>query len=118
MMLCKATAAMKKRVVAGGCSRPEKMIPNAIVFSKACQAELIEGTIPEPGPGQVLVRLAVSTISSGMERANLVGDRNVSISRKASSVSVFPRPSERSPAMGQGIYSIIHQTRLPGPAGP
>lgn len=45
----------------------------AIVFTKADTAELIEERMPDPGPGDVLVRLVRSTISSGTERANLTG---------------------------------------------
>lgn len=65
----------------------------AIIFTEANKAEVLEEKIPEPGYGQVLVKMAVSTISSGTERANLVGDVNVSISRNAGSVAVFPRRS-------------------------
>lgn len=45
----------------------------AIVFTKPNTAELVSETIPEPKPGEVLVRLVRSTISSGTERANLTG---------------------------------------------
>lgn len=45
----------------------------AIVFKKANTAELIEERMPDPGPGDVLVRLVRSTVSSGTERANLTG---------------------------------------------
>ena len=44
-----------------------------IVFTKPGTAELLEKEIDAPKAGEVQVRLAVSTISSGTERANLVG---------------------------------------------
>ena len=56
------------------------MKQKTIVFTEAYKAELLEVEIPVPGPGQVRVKLAGSTIRSGTERANLVGDVNVSIS--------------------------------------
>lgn len=48
-----------------------------IIFSAPCVAELTDKEIGEPGDNEVRVRLAVSTISSGTERANLIGDPNV-----------------------------------------
>lgn len=41
-------------------------------------AELVAVDIPAPAADEVTVKLAVSTISSGTERANLIGDPNVS----------------------------------------
>lgn len=67
------------------------MMRKSIVFTQAYRAELIEEPVPEPGEGQALVRLAVSTISSGTERANLVGDCNVSIGGAPTDRAVFPR---------------------------
>lgn len=55
----------------------------SIVFVEANRAELIEEEIQNPGPGEVLVKLERSTISSGTERANLTGEVNVSIKRNA-----------------------------------
>ena len=74
------------------------MKQKTIIFTEAYKAELLEDEIPVPGPGQVRVKLAISTISSGTERANLVGDVNVSIARNASPVPVFPRRSGYSSA--------------------
>lgn len=48
-----------------------------ILFTAPCVAELTDKEIGEPGDNEVRVRLAVSTISSGTERANLIGDPNV-----------------------------------------
>lgn len=87
------------------------MTQKAIVFTQAYKAELLEEPIPEPGAGEVLVKLAVSTISSGTERANLVGDVNVSIARDASPVPVFPRRNGYSSSgvvelVGEGVTSL------------
>lgn len=61
-----------------------------IVFTAPGVAELIEQALPSPGPGEVLVRLHVSTISSGTERANVSGDPNVSIA-SCGEPARFPR---------------------------
>ena len=61
-----------------------------IVFTKPKVAEICEYEIAEPQPGEVQVRLAVSSISSGTERANLIGEVNVSVFEK-SDVAIFPR---------------------------
>ena len=50
-----------------------------ILFTQAGRAELVSAQVPAPGRGEVLVRLAVSTVSSGTERANLTGDPNTNI---------------------------------------
>ena len=60
-----------------------------IVFTKPGTAELLEKEIDAPKAGEVQVRLAVSTISSGTERANLVGDPNVG--PNTAGAVVFPR---------------------------
>ena len=67
------------------------MSQKAIVFTAPRKAELIEKKIPTPGAGQVLIKLVCSTISSGTERANLIGEVNVSVSKNASAVAKFPR---------------------------
>lgn len=51
-----------------------------ILFTAPNVVQLCEKEKPEPGENEVLVRLMVSTISSGTERANLTGEVNVSIS--------------------------------------
>jgi len=50
-----------------------------IIFTSPGVAELVDREIPTVGDHQVLVRLAVSAISSGTERANLSGEINISI---------------------------------------
>ena len=54
------------------------MLTKTITFTSPCVAELLESEIGAPGKDQVQVKLAVSTISSGTERSNLVGDKNIS----------------------------------------
>ena len=49
-----------------------------LVFTKPYVTEIIESDILPPHAGQVQVKLAFSTISSGTERANLVDDQKVS----------------------------------------
>lgn len=93
------------------------MNQKSILFTKACQAELIEEAVPEPGPGEVLVQMAISTISSGTERANLVGDLNISIAREKPSVAVFPRRSGYSSSgtvakTGEGVDSLVPGDRV------
>ena len=73
-----------------------------ITFVSAGRAELLEGSLPSLKENEVLVKNAVSTISSGTERANLIGDPNVSYAREAH-VS-FPRYGGYSTA---GIITAI-----------
>lgn len=68
-----------------------------ILFTKPKVAEICDYEIAEPVSGEVQVRLAVSSISSGTERANILGDVNVSVFEK-SNVAVFPREGGYSSA--------------------
>ena len=70
--------------------RSESIMENkAIVFTAKDTAELLSAPMPELCPGSVIVELAVSTVSSGTERANLTGEENVNM---AEHVPVtFPR---------------------------
>lgn len=88
----------------------------SIVFTEPCVAKLIEEPIPEIKPGHVLVRLAVSTISSGTERANLVGELNISSGEYLDKV-VFPRRSGYSSTgvvmeVGEGVTSLVPGDRV------
>lgn len=62
-----------------------------IVFTEINKAELLQLDASEMKPGCVLVKTAVSTISSGTERANITGDPNVNAN--GASEVVFPRAS-------------------------
>ena len=53
-----------------------------IVFTKPNTAELLEVHEEQPGEKQVLVRTEYTAVSAGTERANLVGDKNVSVFQK------------------------------------
>jgi 2-desacetyl-2-hydroxyethyl bacteriochlorophyllide A dehydrogenase len=64
-----------------------------IIFVKENQAELINKEVSLPGKGEILVRLCVSTISSGTERANLMGSKTVSWNRPEAKEAIFPRRS-------------------------
>ncbi len=61
-----------------------------IIFTAPGAVEFREVPMPVPGEGQVVVRTAVSTVSSGTERANLSGDPNVSPTR-ITPEAIFPR---------------------------
>ena len=61
-----------------------------IIFTAPGVAEFLDVPMPVPGEGQVVIRTAVSTVSSGTERANLSGDPNVSPTR-ITAEAVFPR---------------------------
>ena len=49
-----------------------------ILFTAPCKAELIEAERPKAAPGCAVVRVLVSSISSGTERANVSGEPTVS----------------------------------------
>lgn len=49
-----------------------------IVFTEPYVTELLENEVAPPQKNEVMVRLVISTISSGTERANLVGEAKVS----------------------------------------
>ena len=83
--------------------------PN-IIFTSPGVAELIDKEMPEAPVGtEVLVRLAYSTVSSGTERANLIGDDSVNMCAPPS-VS-FPRQCGYSSAgevvaVGDGVKRL------------
>ena len=64
------------------------MLSKNIVFASPYVAEIREEEIKKPSETEVVVKLMVSSISSGTERANLIGDINISIGKPS---SVFPR---------------------------
>lgn len=69
-----------------------------IVFTEPCVAKLIEEDVCAPKGNEVLIKLAVSTISSGTERANLVGSKTVSWGCPEEKEALFPRRSGYSSA--------------------
>lgn len=73
-----------------------------ILFTAPGIAELRDVELAAPAAGQVTVKLAVSTISSGTERANLIGDASVDWTRPER--VVFPRSAGYSSA---GIVTAV-----------
>ena len=69
----------------------------SIYFVAPGIAELQDREIPEIAPDEVLVKINRTTISAGTERANLVGDPNVSPARIKKEIP-FPRRSGYSAA--------------------
>ena len=83
----------------------------SIVFTAPNVAEVLETPVPEPGSGEVLVRTARSCVSSGTERANLVGDPMIGTNVKDGAEAVFPRRLGYSvsgvvEAVGAGVASV------------
>lgn len=64
-----------------------------IVFTKVNTAELLDAKVSEPGEYQVLVETKISSISCGTEKANIIGDANVSVFSDGPQPVVFPRYS-------------------------
>lgn len=60
-----------------------------ITFTAPGVAELLDREIPAPAKDEVQVRLAFSTVSSGTERSNLIGDPNVNPNTQGA--VVFPK---------------------------
>ena len=83
-----------------------------IIFTSPGKAELVTNEIGRPGRGQALIKTAFSTISSGTERANLVGDTNISPARgSGSGPAIFPRSLGYSSSgvvieAGEGVKSV------------
>lgn len=83
----------------------------AIVFTAPNAAEILNRPVTAPGPGRILVRTMRTCISSGTERANLVGDPVVGIDLPNDAKAVFPRHLGYSAAgivesVGEGVTSV------------
>lgn len=83
-----------------------------IVFTSAGVAELVDRPMPAPKAGEVLVRVVRSCISSGTERANLIGvpDCGVGILSNATTTT-WPRQCGYSSSgvvetVGEGVSSL------------
>ena len=81
-----------------------------ILFTEPGVAKLCDYDLEAPAKGEVQVRIYVSSISSGTERANLVGDRNVS-PHCGQMDPVFPRSGGYSSAgvieaVGEGVENL------------
>lgn len=87
-----------------------------IVFTAPGRAELLEKEVAPISDNEILVELAVSTISNGTERANVSGDPTVSYT-DYSNVARFPRISGYSTAgtvlqVGAKITSVAVGDRV------
>lgn len=67
------------------------MLYKKILFTAPGVAELMDYEAAAPVKDEVAVRLAVSSISSGTERANLTGSKTVSWREKELKEAIFPR---------------------------
>jgi len=67
------------------------MVSKRIVFTKPNTAQLLDYELGEPKENEVQVRLVVSTISSGTERANIMGSTTVAWNRPEAKEAIFPR---------------------------
>ena len=74
------------------------MLSKNIVFTDVNCARLLEEPVRELKDDEVLVRLAVSSVSAGTERALLTGSRSVSWNRPESEKAIFPRRTGYSSA--------------------
>jgi 2-desacetyl-2-hydroxyethyl bacteriochlorophyllide A dehydrogenase len=82
-----------------------------IVFTKKDTAELLSYELPEVGSNQVAVKLAVSSISCGTERALVSGNANIGILQPEGTPVTFPRISGYSSAgtviaVGENVRDI------------
>lgn len=62
-----------------------------IVFTKPNTAELLDYEVTDPKEKEVQVALEISTISSGTERANIMGSTTVAWNRPEAEKAIFPR---------------------------
>ena len=86
------------------------MTSKRIVFTKPNTAELLDYELADPKENEIQVALAVSTISSGTERANITGDPFVTIASAVPTVN-FPRTAGYSAAgvvmaVGENVKSV------------
>jgi len=90
-----------------------------IVFTDVGKAEVFENEMPTPKADEVLIRIESTTISSGTERANLLGDLNVSIYTGPAEKSIFPNTSGYSAAgvieaVGENVKDFKAGDRVAG----
>ncbi len=88
-----------------------------IVFVDKNIAKLITEEVRMPQNGEILVKLCVSTISSGTERANLTGSKTVSWALPEAKEAVFPRRGGYSSSgvveqIGEGVTKFKEGDRV------
>lgn len=84
------------------------MISKQIVFTNVNTVQIQNHEVSDPAAGQVQVRLVVSSISSGTERANLMGSTTVAWNRPELEKPIYPRYGGYSSAgiiekVGEGV---------------
>ena len=84
------------------------MISKQIVFTDVNEVQVQNHEVSDPAAGQVQVRLVVSSISSGTERANLMGSTTVAWNRPELEKPIYPRYGGYSSAgiiekVGEGV---------------
>ena len=84
------------------------MISKQIVFTDVNTVQIQNHEVSDPAAGQVQVRLVVSSISSGTERANLMGSTTVAWNRPELEKPIYPRYGGYSSAgiiekVGEGV---------------
>lgn len=84
------------------------MISKQIVFTDINTVQIQNHEVPDPAAGQVQVRLVVSSISSGTERANLMGSTTVAWNKPELEKPIYPRYGGYSSAgiiekVGEGV---------------
>lgn len=87
------------------------MVTTKLLFTEPCVAKLVEAELAAPAAGQAQVKIEVSTISSGTERANLIGDVNINSTKPAAAEAKFPRAGGYSSAgtvvaVGEGVTDL------------
>lgn len=87
------------------------MISKQIVFTDINTVQIQNHEVPDPAAGQVQVRLVVSSISSGTERANLMGSTTVAWNRPELEKPIYPRYGGYSSAgiiekVGEGVTKL------------
>ena len=86
-----------------------------VIFTEPCVAQLQSHDLNAPGKGEVQVKIMVSSVSSGTERANLIGDPNISPNSKGG--VMFPRRPGYSAAgevvaLGEGVTEFAVGDRV------
>lgn len=92
------------------------MKTRSILFTAPGKAELVEEEVRAVGAHQALVRVHRSSVSSGTERANLVGELNISINAYYTEAH-FPRRSGYSASgevveVGEGVTGLKQGDRV------
>lgn len=88
-----------------------------IVFTKQDTAELLSYDLPEVGANQVAVKIAISSISCGTERALVSGNANIGILQPEGTPVTFPRISGYSSAgmviaVGENVKNVAVGDRV------